>query len=100
MLKFVVFIPLMCISALTLAQVRVSALVIKKNEIYKLNPSDIIVADTLIMMDSARIVLNPLKPENFIRANVAIIGNNCTIEGKGTNGAKGRNGSAGNSPIG
>jgi hypothetical protein len=82
------------------AQVRVSTLVIKQNEIYRLSPSDIIVADTLIMMDSSKIILNPLKTENFIRAGVVMIGNNCSIEGKGTNGTRGRNGIAGNTPIG
>jgi hypothetical protein len=100
MLKFVVVIPLLCISALTLAQVRVTTLVIKRNEVYKLNPSDIIVADTLIMMDSSRIILNGLKPENFIRASVAIIGNNCSIEGKGANGQRGRDGLPGATLIG
>jgi hypothetical protein len=100
MLKFFFVIPLLCLSALSLAQVRVSKLVIDKNEIYRLNPSDIIVADTLVMMDSSRIILNGLKPENFIRASVVIIGNNCSIEGKGINGLRGRDGAPGNSPIG
>ena len=100
MLRFFVVIPLLCFSALTLAQVRLSSLVIKKKEVYKLSPSDIIVADTLIMMDSSRIILNPLKPENFIRASVVMIGNNCTIEGKGANGLRGRDGTAGTSPVG
>jgi hypothetical protein len=100
MLKFVVVIPLLCFSALSLAQVRVSTLVIKKNEVYKLNPSDIIVADTLIMMDSSRIILNGLKPENFIRVSVATIGKGCSIEGKGMNGQRGHDGLPGSSPIG
>lgn len=92
--------PLLCLTASCLAQVRVSSLVVKSNEVYKLDPSDIIVADTLVMMDSSRIILNPLKSENFIRASVAIIGNNCTIEGKGVNGQKGRDGQAGTTSIG
>ena len=100
MQKFVLVIALQCFSVLSFAQVRVSSLIIKKNEVYKLDPSDIIVADTLIMMDSSRIILNSLKPENFIRAGVVIIGKNCSIEGKGANGLRGRDGLAGNSPIG
>lgn len=100
MLKFALVIPLLCFSALSLAQVRVSTLVVRKNEVYRLNPSDIIVADTLIMMDSSRIVLNGLKPENFIRVSVAIIGNNCSIEGKGANGQRGRDGAAGITIVG
>lgn len=87
-------------SVSALSQVRVSTLTIKKNEVYKLNPSDIIVADTLIMMDSSRIVLNSLKPENFIRAGVVIIGNNCVIDGRGTNGNRGRDGIEGTTPTG
>jgi hypothetical protein len=75
-------------------------LLIKKNGVYKLSPSDIIVADTLIMMDSSRIILNPLKSENFIRAGVVIIGNNCVINGKGTNGTTGRDGLPGATPVG
>ena len=41
-----------------LAQVRVNKLVIKAKETYVLAESDIIVADTLIMMDSSTLVLN------------------------------------------
>ena len=58
-------------------QVRVSRLIIKPKEVYNLGQSDILVADTLIMMDSSKIVLNKLKRENYIRAQVAIFGNAC-----------------------
>jgi len=74
------------------AQVRVSKLVIKPKEIYNLDQSDILVADTLIMMDSSKIVLNKLKSENFIRVKVARFGNHCTIDGRGIDGQPGRNG--------
>lgn len=82
------------------AQVRVSKLVIGTNEVYELKNSDILVADTLIMMDSSTFVLNKLKRENYIRAQVLIIGNHCTIEGRGINGQPGRDGSSGTTPIG
>lgn len=82
------------------AQVRVSKLVIKPKEIYNLSQSDILVADTLIMMDSSRIVLNKLKPENFIRIKVARFGNHCTIDGAGVDGQPGRNGTPGITPTG
>jgi hypothetical protein len=82
------------------AQVRVDKLVIKRSQSYTLSPSDIIVADTLILMDSARIILNPLKRENYIRVKVAVIGSNCVIEGRGLNGKHGRNGLAGDTPLG
>ena len=82
------------------AQVRVGRLVIKKKEVFQLQPSDIIVADTLIMMDSSRIVLNRLKPENFIRTKVAIIGKHCFIDGKGVKGSNGKSGLPGKTPLG
>jgi hypothetical protein len=70
-------------------QVRVAKLVLKTGEVYTLKPSDIIVADTLIMMDSSRIVLNGLKRENYIRVGVAILGNHCVIDGEGIHGKPG-----------
>jgi hypothetical protein len=91
---------LLLISSAVVAQVRVSKLVIKSREAYQLNPSDIIVADTLVMQDSSRIVLNRLKPDNFIRAKVVIVGRNCLIDGKGISGANGRHGSPGRTPLG
>jgi hypothetical protein len=91
---------LLAFSTACFAQVRVGTLVIKKNEVYRLSPSDIIVADTLVMMDSSKIILNPLKAENFIRAGVVVIGNGCSIEGKGGHGTRGRNGISGNTPVG
>lgn len=82
------------------AQVRIEKLVVKPKGIYTLSPSDIIVADTLILMDSSRIRLNGMKGENYIRTHVAIIGNNCVIEGRGINGKKGPNGAPGRTPVG
>ena len=60
----------------------------------------IIVADTLIMMDNSRLILNAQKAENFLRAKVAIIGKNCKIEGKGQDGLRGKTGKAGSSHTG
>ena len=90
----------MVLSSAVTAQVRVSKLVIKTNQSYDLGQSDILVADTLVMMDSSRLILNKLKPENFIRVKVAAIGNHCVIDGKGINGQAGRNGKPGITPIG
>jgi hypothetical protein len=81
------------------AQVRISKLIIPANETFELNESDIIVTDTLIMMDSSRIKLNSLRPENFIRAKVAIFGQHCIISGRGINGKRGRNGNPGITPT-
>src|SRR5690606_29988494 len=94
-----------CLCALLLsiagsAQVRVGTLVIKPNEVYELKESDIIVADTLIMMDSSCIKLNPLKRDNFIRAQVAYMGSGSRIDGRGIDGAPGRNGQNGDTATG
>jgi hypothetical protein len=83
-----------------LAQVHVDKLVIRQGEIYSLAPSDILVSDTLIMMDSSRIRLNGLKRENYIRARIVIVGSNCVIEGRGVHGTPGKNGVEGITPIG
>jgi len=75
-------------------------LVIGPNETFSLGESDILVADTLVMMDSSRLLLNSLKSENYIRAQVAIFGNNATIDGKGFSGKDGRDGQNGDTPLG
>lgn len=92
----------LCGASVAIAQVRVGTLLIKKNEVYDLGKteSDILVADTLIMQDSARLILNKLKPDNFLRAGVMIIGKHCVIDGRGTNGSPGRNGRNGLTPYG
>src|SRR6187431_561647 len=83
-----------------LAQVRVSKLVIKPKETYVLVETDILVADTLIMMDSSTLVLNKLKQDNFVRAQIAIFGNHCIIDGRGVNGKPGKDGKPGATPSG
>ncbi len=82
------------------AQVRVSKLVIRPHEVYTMDSTDILVADSLIMMDSSTIRLNGLKSENFIRTNVAIFGNHCVIDGRGINGKRGVDGAHGQTPAG
>jgi len=82
------------------AQVRVSKLVIQPHEVFELDSTAILVADSLVMMDSSRIRLNGLRSENFIRANVAVFGQHCTIDGRGIHGKKGTNGAHGQTPIG
>jgi hypothetical protein len=102
MTNFKVLLILLFLSSSVLGQVRVSKLVIKSHEAYTLSETDILVADTLIMMDSSRLILNKLKPENFIRTKVAIIGSYCVIDGKGLvgkAGRQGRNGLSYNSPC-
>jgi hypothetical protein len=81
-------------------QTRFDKLVINSGDEFRLLHSDILVIDTLVMHDSSRLVLNFLKPENYIRARVAIIGNNCVIDGRGRDGSKGKQGLAGSALIG
>ncbi len=91
---------LMVVVSFAHAQIHASKLIIKTKQHYFFDHSDIIVADTLIMEDSSRIVLNRLKKENYLHTKVAIIGKGCSIEGFGVNGKPGRTGRAGNSPVG
>ena len=92
MTNFKVLLFVLFLSNSLLAQVRVSKLLLKAGETYTLAETDILVADTLVMMDSSRIILNKLKTDNFIRAKVAIIGRYCVIDGKGIEGKPGRQG--------
>src|SRR5690606_18429547 len=98
--RFVLLIVLLLFSGALAAQIRVSKLVIGKNEAYELKNSDILVADTLVMMDSARLVLNKLKRDNYIRAQTVIVGNHCIIDGRGLNGEPGKSGAPGTTPYG
>jgi len=91
---------LLCCCISVQAQVRVGKLVIKPHETFFLDSTDILVADSLIMMDSSRLKLNGLKAENFIRTNVAIFGKHCIIDGRGVPGKKGTNGTPGLTPVG
>jgi hypothetical protein len=77
------------------AQVRLSKLVIKSHEVYELKNSDILIVDTLVMMDSSVLLLNKLKRENFIHARRIIFYRGCLIDGKGVHGLIGRNGRKG-----
>jgi hypothetical protein len=88
---------LACLPLLVFGQIRISKLLIKPKETFEFGSSDIIVADTLVMMDSSRILLNGLKTENYLRSKVAIIGKNCWISGKGISGKDGYNGTKGKS---
>jgi hypothetical protein len=89
-----------CFSISAFAQVRVGKLVIQPHETYLLDSTDILVVDSLVMMDSSWIKLNRLKAENFIRTKVAIFGKHCRIVGTGVFGKKGTDGTAGLTPIG
>jgi hypothetical protein len=90
----------LCLSAQ--AQIRLTKLSLNKSEKYLIQASDIIVVDTLLMADSAQIILNRDKKDNFIHAKIAIIGVGCAIIGtgaKGTDGSHGINGVDQESPC-
>lgn len=87
------FLFVCCLSAT--AQIRLEKLILSKGEKYSIENTDIIVVDSLIMADSAEIILNHAKRDNFIHAKIAIIGNGCVIKGAGTMGANGTNGTNG-----
>ncbi len=79
----------------SIGQVRLTSLVLKPKQVYELKGSDILVVDTLIMMDSSVLLLNKLKSENFIHAKKVIFYRGSLIDGKGITGLPGRNGKTG-----
>lgn len=81
-------------------QTRLGVLTIESHKVYELLGTDIIVVDTLIFRDSARMILNKSKKENFVHAKKIVIGKGCTIDGRGKNGIPGSLGSSGLSPGG
>ena len=95
-----IFLFFMCSCLVGQAQIRLGKLVIRPHETFHLDSTDILVADSLIMMDSSRLKLNGLKAENFIRTNVAVFGKHCIIDGRGVHGKKGTDGTAGLTPMG
>lgn len=82
-------------TSLTLGQVRLGTLVLKPKEVFELKGGDILVVDTLIMMDSSILKLNRLKAENFIHAKKVVFYRGSLIDGKGIHGLPGRNGRPG-----
>jgi hypothetical protein len=79
-------------------QISLKKLELKSKEVYTIKESDIIVVDSLIMRDSSKIILNKLKPVNFIHAKVAVFYKGTVIEGRGVTGLKGKKGKTGSSP--
>jgi hypothetical protein len=100
MLRGIISIFFFTISVYAAAQIRTGTFVIGTGEIYELKGSDIIVVDTLIMMDSSRLKLNKAKNENYIRAKVAIFGKTTFIDGRGVTGIQGKKGTKGKTPLG
>jgi hypothetical protein len=100
MTRVLIVLYLLLAACVAHGQVRVSRLVIERKDTFELKNSDILVADTLIMKDSSVLVLNKLKRENYVRAQVVVIGNHCTIDGRGLSGNEGKDGTSGTTPFG
>jgi len=83
--------------SLASGQVRMNTLSLKPKQVYELKGTDILVVDTLIMMDSSVLVLNKLKSENFIHAKKIVFYKGSLIDGKGVQGLTGRGGRQGSS---
>ncbi|MEJ8756137.1 hypothetical protein WG947_03955 [Pontibacter sp. H259] len=62
-----------------------SKLEIKKNEVFKVGPTNMLLVDTLIMHDKATIQFSP-EVKGILQSNVAYVGNNCTVTSRGLNG--------------
>ena len=75
---------------------RHSRLVIESHTVYDFGEvADILVADTLIMMDSSSIKLNYVKDDNYIHSKIFVVGRGCKIIGYGEGGRKSKNGGNG-----
>ncbi|HEY5690703.1 MAG TPA: hypothetical protein VIS49_04520 [Cyclobacteriaceae bacterium] len=100
-MKFILsFLFLSTSALLCFSQIREDKLVIGINEAFELTGTDIIVVDTLIMLDSSKIILNSEKSDNFIHAKIVKIGIGCQIIGEGSDGLDGVVGLSGYTPIG
>ena len=89
---------LLVISLPSWGQVRLNTLVVKPGQVYEMKGTDILVVDTLILMDSAVLLLNKSKTENFIHVKKLVFHRGSIIDGSGVNGIKGRQGRPGFSP--
>ncbi len=101
-MKIISLLVLSIIAYNGVAQIRVGTLNLKAKEIYKILDSDIVVADSLIMGDSSKIILDVSKKENFLHFKWISIGSGCSIIGRGKQGAiggKGANGANGVGPC-
>src|SRR5690348_6612143 len=92
--------PAICLASLLIvtsgySQIRVTKLVLEPKEKFVIEKSDILVVDTLVMLDSSSIILNISKKDNFIHAKQVIVGRNCSIIGHGLNGESGLAGERG-----
>lgn len=86
---------LMTMSMPVWGQIRMTTLVVKPKEVYEIKGTDILVLDTLILMDSAVLRLNKLRTENFIHAKKLVFHRGSVIDGRGVRGIPGRRGRQG-----
>lgn len=72
-----------------IAQIRLNYLQIGAREVYEMRGTDILVVDTLVLLDSSRILLNMSKKDNFIHVRQLVVGRGSQIVGKGLPGTRG-----------
>jgi hypothetical protein len=77
------------------SQVRLGTLKLRSKEVYEFQGTDIVVVDTLIMLDSSRVILNPSKANNYFHIKKMRVGKGAVISGRGANGTKGKTGVVG-----
>lgn len=90
---------LLCFSLLFSAQAlsqnnRITKLELKAKEIFIVGPTNMLLVDTLIMHDKSTIKFSPAT-QSILQANVAYIGNKCTLSSRGMNGEDANKESAG-----
>jgi hypothetical protein len=77
------------------SQVRLHILKLQPKEVYEFRGTDIVSVDTLILLDSSRIILNTSKVDNFLYAKKMKVGKGVRIIGRGANGIPGMAGTPG-----
>jgi hypothetical protein len=77
------------------SQIRLTHLVIKSKEVYQLQGTDILVVDSLVLEDSAKIILNLTKKDNFLHVKKLVSGRGSIIVGRGIPGIPGKTGITG-----
>ena len=98
MKRFCAVVYWLVLSTISWGQVSLKKLVLKPKQVYEMKGTDILVVDSLVMMDSSKIILNKLKAENFIHAKVAVFYKGSLINGRGIAGLNGHKGKTGASP--
>lgn len=77
-------------SGLSAQDKKIPKLVVEKGQTYVVGPENMLFVDTLILEDKATIQFAPER-QGVLETNVVIVGKNCLITSRGTNGNPGKN---------